>query len=72
MQRVKESIFHRNALAEMQTIAVTPLHVTALLYLLLFLVLFNVLDYVFKRVLVTGINYKILEVFTYILSYFFE
>ena len=47
-----------------QTMAVTPLHVTALLYSLLFWVLFDVFDYIFRTVIVTGINYKIYGVFT--------
>ena len=60
----------------LQTIAVTPLHVTALQYSLLFLVFFGVFDSFFGTVIVTGIvtgiKYKIFDVFTQVLSYFLK
>ena len=55
-----------------QTVTVTPLHVTALQYSLLFWVLFDVFDSIFRVVIVTGIEYKTFEVFTHILNYISE
>ena len=50
--------------------AVTPLHVTALQYSLLFRVFFDVIDSIFRTVIVTGIEYKNCQVFTLVLNYF--